>query len=240
MPSKRCVRKRNRPGNDTCLMPYFHVTDDTVSERQRKRLVTKRCIPGIKERQSDQRSIVDSERDHSVFSEYQRPRWSCPQNLKNSDQCHSSDMHCIHFFVISASKYFSTFQLYVRSLKTELTFILHYISQTYKKSWCFIDWFGQSRSFFYHMLKCVWVKRWKGKNENWSCHLAVSLSWITLHGLYIQRQILSTSKKYVNKELFIFSPSSTVTMPVLMSAMAWLIILHMKTQPSKLQSARVL
>ena len=70
MPSKRCVRKRNRPGSGTFLMPYFHVTEDTASECQWKRLVTKRCIPGTKERQSDQRTIVDSERDHNVFSEY--------------------------------------------------------------------------------------------------------------------------------------------------------------------------
>lgn len=141
----------------------------------------------------------------SVHSE-----WSCPPNLKNSDQCCSSDMYYIHFFVISPAsisqlanstqvtqEYFSTFQLYMRSLKTELIFTLYYISQTYKKSWCFIGWFGQSQSFFYHDLSYAqmhMVKRWKEKNENWSCHLTVSLSWITWQGLCIQRQILSASK----------------------------------------------
>ena len=184
MPSERRVRKRTRPGRDTVLMPYLHVTEDTVSERQWKHLVTKRYIPGTTERQSDQRTIVDSGRDHNAFSDYQCPQRSCPQNLKNSDQCHSSDMYYILFFVISPGKYFSTFQLYMRCLKTKLIFILHYISQTNKKSCCFIDWFGQSRSFFYQdfSITCLNAcesrdgkKRMKINHVIWPYHFLGSL-----------------------------------------------------------------
>ena len=66
--------KRNRPGSDPFLMPYLGVTEDTVTEPQRKLTVTKRSIPGIKGGQSDQRNTVDSERGHDAFSEYRGPQ----------------------------------------------------------------------------------------------------------------------------------------------------------------------
>ena len=142
-------------------------------------------------------------------------------------------MYYIHFFVISpgkyfstfqlytkSRKYFSTFQLYTRSLKTELIFTLYYIFQTYKKSWCFIGGFGQSQSFFYHDLSYAQMHM-SQEMERKEWKLIVSFDRITFLDYFTWPLHSKTNtfcfKKYVNKEFFIFSPSSTVTMPVLMS-----------------------